>query len=257
MLVMCQHDGIQICNVLPHDPAPLGSGVPLARWSATASMSLEVAAGDPVPVLPAAEGPPPASRPVTPAAAPATEPASHLPSPAAAVDVSPSVRTTDDNSRAHEGSEPAPPRAAAPVAWTNTDPPPAPATAAAPVSATASPPAATASAAPESPPPPAPLPPSDPNPTPTATTSTTAATSPTPIPIPTTTPDLASAPAVAPAPAPTAEVEPDPFSLPFSEPYRAVRAASKWNSLLGWARKVRLESSPGGAERGWDFATGM
>ncbi|GAA5990839.1 hypothetical protein JCM10908_000040 [Rhodotorula pacifica] len=56
-------------------------------------------------------------------------------------------------------------------------------------------------------------------------------------------------------PSPAAPV--DPFSLPSSEPYRAIHSASKWNSLLGWARKVRLESSPGGAERGWDFGTGM
>ncbi|POY74283.1 hypothetical protein BMF94_2721 [Rhodotorula taiwanensis] len=59
-------------------------------------------------------------------------------------------------------------------------------------------------------------------------------------------------------PEPEPEPEPeDPFTVPQSEAYRAVRAASQWNSLLGWARSVRLESSPGGAERGWDFATGM
>ncbi|KAL7337012.1 hypothetical protein BJY59DRAFT_517429 [Rhodotorula toruloides] len=51
--------------------------------------------------------------------------------------------------------------------------------------------------------------------------------------------------------------EPDKFAVPYSDAYRAAQSASRWNGLLGWARGVRLESSPGGAERGWDFGTGM
>ncbi|PRQ72388.1 hypothetical protein AAT19DRAFT_16312 [Rhodotorula toruloides] len=51
--------------------------------------------------------------------------------------------------------------------------------------------------------------------------------------------------------------EPDKFSVPYSDAYRAAQSASRWNGLLSWARGIRLESSPGGAERGWDFATGM
>ncbi|GAA5882249.1 hypothetical protein JCM3774_004063 [Rhodotorula dairenensis] len=128
----------------------------------------------------------------------------------------------------------------------------------------AAPPPAATSAAAMVPGSPLPVPPltSTPslNPTATPTPVSTANTAPTATPsteTQTTHADPAPAPASASAPAPAPDIEPDPFSLPFSEAYRAVRAASKWNSLLGWARKVRLESSPGGAERGWDFGTGM
>lgn len=51
--------------------------------------------------------------------------------------------------------------------------------------------------------------------------------------------------------------EPDKFVVEYSDAYRAAQSASQWNGLLNWARGVRLESSPGGAERGWDFGTGM
>lgn len=66
-------------------------------------------------------------------------------------------------------------------------------------------------------------------------------------------PEPSSASAAAPPPPPQVDF----FTVPDSEAYRAAHSASQWNSLLGWARTARLESAPGGAERGWDFGTGM
>ncbi|GJN88883.1 hypothetical protein Rhopal_001854-T1 [Rhodotorula paludigena] len=71
-------------------------------------------------------------------------------------------------------------------------------------------------------------------------------------------------PSPAPAPAPggpasEAELRGAPssaFDVELSEASRAADAASKWNSLLTWARTARL-AGQGGASTGWDFATGM